>query len=384
MPGLGTGAEWKTALEEAVEGLAPDAELALVFASDHYGGTLPELLSAVQERLNPGLVAGCTGQAIIGQGREVEDSPSVSVMPVPMPGVTLHSKHIHNRDVDGLDTEGLRSLLAVEDDDVNAWLMFADPFTFDVEGMVHALSHAYPKVPVVGGMASARVSPQNTQVFLDGEALAGGCVLIAIGGSWTVETVVSQGAEPLGEPWTITDADRNVIRTIGGRPALEVLIETVQSLPPAEQERAGRNLLVGLAMDEYRDQFTRGDFLIRNLMGADRETGEMAIGAFVRPGQTIQFHMRDDRAADEELRLMLEKAQLVLGGVEPAGALICSCNGRGVGLFGVPDHDAGAVRERFGELPVAGFFCNGEVGPVGDRNFVHGFTASIGLFVPKS
>jgi small ligand-binding sensory domain FIST len=163
-----------------------------------------------------------------------------------------------------------------------------------------------------------------------------------------------------------------------------VLTETMQALPDDVRERAARNLLVGLAMDEYRDEFRRGDFLIRNIMGADRESGAIAIGAYPRVGQTIQFHMRDAEAADDELRLMLEAAGLAMHGAGPAGAVVCSCNGRGQGLFGAPDHDAAAVQQRFGALPVAGFFCNGEIGPVGGTNFVHGFTASIGFFVPNS
>jgi small ligand-binding sensory domain FIST len=194
--------------------------------------------------------------------------------------------------------------------------------------------------------------------------------------------VVSQGAEPIGQSWTITDVEQNIVKTIGGRPALEVLIETLQGLPAPVQERASRNLLAGLAMDEYRDEFRRGDFLIRNLVGVDQETGAIAVGTYPRVGQTIQFQVRDARAADEELAEMLGGAVEALGETA-AGALLCSCNGRGAGLFGEPHHDATAVAKRFGQLPVAGFFCNGEIGPVGGRNFVHGFTASIAFFVPK-
>jgi small ligand-binding sensory domain FIST len=154
-------------------------------------------------------------------------------------------------------------------------------------------------------------------------------------------------------------------------------------LPDSMRERAQRNLLVGLAMDEYRDEFARGDFLIRNLLGADRERGVLGIGAAARVGQTLQFQVRDAAAADEDLREMLDAAQRDFGDVTPAGALLCACNGRGMGLFDSPDHDALALAHRFGAMPVAGFFCNGEIGPVGGTPYVHGFTASIGFFVPK-
>lgn len=380
--GLGIGNDWEVALDEALEGLAPDPDLALVFASDRYGGYLQSIVNSVRERLRPRAIAGCTGQAIIGPGREVEDGAAISVLALSLPGATLHPVYVRQSDVAKLDAEGLQAVLGADEGDVHAWLLFADPFTLDVDALVGKLGEAYPDMPVIGGMASAKTNPRKTYVFSDEGVMDAGCVLVGVGGAWTVEAVVSQGAEPLGQPWTITETDQNLVKTIAGRPALEVLIETVQDLPEDLQERAGRNLLVGLAIDEYQEQFSRGDFLIRNLMGADQRTGAVAIGAAPRVGQTIQFHMRDSEAADEELRLMLETKQLTMGGVEPAGALVCSCNGRGVGLFGTPDHDARVLGERFEGLAAAGFFCNGEIGPVGNKTFVHGFTASIGLFVP--
>jgi small ligand-binding sensory domain FIST len=167
------------------------------------------------------------------------------------------------------------------------------------------------------------------------------------------------------------------VRSIGTRPAYEVLVETIQGLDPVERGRVSGNLLVGLAMNEYRDEFRRGDFLIRNLIGIDPSSGAIAIAAQPRVGQTLQFQIRDARAADEELRHML-------GGlsVGPAAALLFACNGRGAGLFGAPDHDARTVRELLGPVPLAGLFCNGEIGPVGAATYLHGFTASLALIAP--
>jgi small ligand-binding sensory domain FIST len=165
-----------------------------------------------------------------------------------------------------------------------------------------------------------------------------------------------------------------MVKAIGGRPAYEVLVETVRGLDAERRERVNGNLLVGLAMDEYREEFRRGDFLIRNLIGVDPKSGAIGVAAQTRIGQTLQFQIRDARAADEELRAML-------GGVvgEPAAALLFACNGRGVGLFGAPDHDARTVRTVLGPVPLAGLFCNGEIGPVGASTFIHGFTASLAL-----
>jgi small ligand-binding sensory domain FIST len=117
-------------------------------------------------------------------------------------------------------------------------------------------------------------------------------------------------------------------------------------------------------------------------MGVDRSSGALAVAANPRVGQTLQFQVRDARAADEELRHLLGAAAHDLPAL-PAAALLFACNGRGVGLFGAPDHDVRATRELLGEPAVAGFFCNGEIGPVGGSTFVHGFTASLGLFVAR-
>jgi len=275
-------------------------------------------------------------------------------------------------------------LAGIGPDASNGWLVFADPYRMDIEALVSGFSTAYPGVPVIGGLASGDPRGESTHVFLNNDVFDEGAVAVSLAGDYAVRTVVSQGAEPIGESWTITDAERNVIKTIGQRPALEVLVETVKSLPPDEQRRAQRNLLIGLGMDEYRDEFRRGDFLIRNLIGADQNSGVLAISAYPRIGQTIQFQLRDARAADEELRHMLTDAQEALGPQSPVAAVLCSCNGRGRGLFGESDHDARVLSEQLGLNNVAGFFCNGEIGPVGGRNFLHGFTASIGLIVPTS
>ncbi len=240
----------------------------------------------------------------------------------------------------------------------------------------------FPGTPLVGGLASGHPRRQATYIFIDDRVVGQGAVALAISGAYTVKTVVSQGCAPIGETWTITAATDNRIETIGFRPAVEVLMDTFEALPMAMQDRASRNLLVGLAMNEYQDEFGRGDFLIRNIAGIDRESGIIAIHALPRVGQTIQFQVRDPDAADEDLHELLLRAKMDLGDQQAVGALLCCCNGRGVGLFGAPDHDINVIEELMSGMPVAGFFCNGEIGPVGGKNFLHGFTASMALIVP--
>jgi small ligand-binding sensory domain FIST len=381
--------DWQEALEGAIQEAtaSPEtgpADLALLFASADYGEHLPAMVRRVQSATGAAVVAGCSGQGIIGPEREIEGEPAVSLLALPLPGATLRGCHISQRDLEQAhQPEFWQGHTGVAPEEVNAWLMFADPFHLDVETLIDSFSKAYAGLPLAGGLASASAHPHQTFVFLNGEVWAEGAVAVAIGGPYTIKTVVSQGCDPIGEPWIITSATGSIIETISQRPAYEVLVETLKALPPDVQQRASRNLLVGLAMDEYKDSFGRGDFLIRGLMGADPNTGALAVGARPRVGQTIQFQIRDAAAADEDLRQLLNEAREQLGETRPAGALLCSCNGRGAGLFGFPDHDARTLAQQLGPVPVAGFFCNGEIGPVGKDVFLHGFTASLGLIVRK-
>jgi small ligand-binding sensory domain FIST len=379
---------WSEALDECLDrtssGWGRAADLVLVFASFHHAAHYEALLGAVKERTSALAVTGCSGQGIIGTTQEIEGQPALSLLQVWLPGARLYAAHITQDDVASLaDGSALIDSLGVHPSDVNAWLVFADPFRLDVERAIDLFEQTYPHRPIAGGLASGAPGRNQTHVFLNGDVFDEGAIAVGIGGEWTVRTLVSQGATPIGSPWTITGAHDNLIESIGGRPAYEVLTETIEGLEPQVQQRAVRNLLVGLAMNEYRDDHQRGDFLIRNLLGVERETGALAISAYPRIGQTIQFQMRDAQAADDELVEMLRDTKDGLIGGAPIAAVLCSCNGRGVGLFGQPNHDAQRIAESLGPVPLAGFFCNGEIGPVGGRTFLHGFTASLAMFVPK-
>ena len=205
-----------------------------------------------------------------------------------------------------------------------------------------------------------------------------------IGGDVALASVISQGCTPIGETWTITKAERHYIHEIANRPAYEVLAETFSNLSPQEQQKSRGNLFVGLVINEYLEEFHRGDFLIRNLIGADPKSGSIAVGAFPRAGQTVQFQRRDAATGTEDMNALLHRTQKQLAGKSVYGACLCSCNGRGHRLFGEPGHDARHVQQQFGPIGLAGFFCNGEIGPVGEKNFLHGYTASLALFVQKT
>ena len=361
-----------------------EIDLAFLFTSDAYLEELPELLPAIKARVGAKVLLGCSGQGLIGPGREEERQPAMSLQVLSLPGATLTPLRLDAAEAGGPDAADLiRARLGDNPLDVNAMFLFVDPFSVDGERLLESVAVVNEELPVVGGLASAKFSRHNTYLVMDDALYDDGVVGVALGGAYEVKTVVSQGAAPLGETWTITGVDGNIIQSIGMRPAVQVLGDIYRKLRPEVQVRARANLLVGLAMNEYQDEFGRGDFLIRNLLGIDRESGAVAVGAMPREGQTLQFQMRDPEAADEDLRLLLGKARSELEGREVAGAVLCSCNGRGIGLFGEPDHDARTFLEEMGSIPVAGFFCNGEIGPVAGRNYLHGFTASIALILPK-
>jgi small ligand-binding sensory domain FIST len=374
--GLGIGGDWSHALTAALEpalaplhGEAPD--LLVVFASAGFADDYARLVARALEISQATELAGCSASAVIAGDRELEEEPGVAVLALRLPpGALLGVRHVAP---DSLSDSSVLPLSAC-----HGIIVLADPFTVDVGQLVSGLERAYPGVPIVGGLATGSASVKATSVFCGPSVSEAGAVVIGLGGSIRLQPVVSQGCEPIGQVWTITDASENIVRMIGGRPAYQVLVDTIQGLEPTQRERAGGNLLVGLAMNEYRDEFKRGDFLIRNLMGVDPRGGAIAVGAEARVGQTLQFQIRDAHAADDELRTML--------GVAPAGvsaALLFACNGRGVGLFGEPDHDARTVRELLGPVPLAGLFCNGEIGPVGAATYLHGFTASLALVAPN-
>ena len=380
----------ENALEDLVERLpmladGTKVDLALLFASDWYEDEYPELMQGLRERVGDAIIIGCSGQGIIGPGQEIETSPAIVLQLFSLPGAMLKPVVLTPEDVSSqmMANVWAERLGKLTPEQVNAWLFFVDPFTTESERLLMLMKTMNRGVPMIGGLASGDQRKQRSFLFLNGEVLDRGVVGLAIGGDYEVRTVVSQGAQPIGQSWTITGVQGNFVQTIGMRPALEVLQETFSSLSPEMQERARSNLLVGLAMDEYRDEYGRGDFLIRNLLGIDRESGAVAINAMPREGQTLQFQVRDPEAADDELSVLLRRARDELGGQQPVGALLCACNGRGVGLFGAPHHDAQKLEEMLGPVPVAGFFCNGEIGPVGRENYLHGFTASIALIVPK-
>jgi small ligand-binding sensory domain FIST len=379
----------ETGLRDWAEGLrrrlpAPRVSLGLVFMSPKMFPFARQALEILRVHARIPLLAGCSGAGLIAGAQEIEDAPGLVLALYSLPGAELTGFRFTQEQVEQSGESGYwHQETGVEPARTNGWLVFIDPFHLNSESWIRSWNEAYAPLPAFGGLASGALNQQTAQVYLNGDVFEDGGVAISVGGDVKLEGVISQGCTPIGESWTLTRVEKNLIHQIANRPAYAVLNETFQKLSPDEQRKTHNNLLIGLVVNEYREDFHRGDFLVRNLIGGDPQSGVLAVGALPRMGQMMQFQRRDAAAATEDMNEMLTSARTQLGGATIYGGCLCCCNGRGKHLFGRASHDAEMVQERLGPLGLAGFFCNGEIGPVGGKNYLHGFTASLALFVKK-
>ena len=356
----------------------------LVFMAPKLFPQAQQILEILRVHARIPLLAGCSSQGLIVGQEELENDPGLTLALYALPGAELKAIHFTQEQVEEANGPGYWHMeTGIEPPATNGWLVFIDPYHLDSETWLRGWNEAYAPLPVLGGLASGDFTEQSTQVYLNGEVFDEGGVAISVGGNVKLAGVISQGCTPIGETWTLTKVDQNIIHEIGNRPAYEVLAETFGKLSPEDQRKARGNLFIGLVVNEYLEEFHRGDFLIRNLLGADAKSGSIAVGAMPRLGQTVQFQRRSAAAATEDMQELLGRTRQQIGSSTVYGGCLCCCNGRGEGLFGRPHHDAEMVQKRLGPLGLSGFFCNGEIGPVGEKNFLHGYTASLALFVAK-
>jgi small ligand-binding sensory domain FIST len=364
--------------EAAWEG-APD--LAVCFFSPHHVANVELIGETLVQRFGPKALLGCPGETVVSNGREIEMSPALSLWlarwSTPVQTAPFHLTVEQT-------SEGF-SLLGWPDELVEATpaqsllLMLADPFTFPVDEFLDQVNENHAGLRVAGGMASGAGQPGVNRLLLGDRVIIEGAVGVLLQGDLKCRSVVSQGCRPIGKPLVVTKSRDNYILELGGKTPLGHLQNLWNDLSSRDQNLVQQGLHLGVVTNEYRDTFQRGDFLVRNVLGIDRNTGALAITDRVRVGQTVQFHVRDAATADEDLRLLLETDAKVHPG-PPGGALLFSCNGRGTRLFPEPNHDASVIQELLGPLPLAGFFAQGELGPIGGQNFIHGFTASVVVF----
>jgi small ligand-binding sensory domain FIST len=361
--------------------LSDKPTFALLFATPDYAEKATELLELVRVYGHVPTLVGSTGNGLVGRAQEQEEGPGFSLMLVSLPGGKATAFPFNQEMVEASGGSGYwPGKTGIAPTNVKAWLTFLNPFTLNVEAWLKQWNQAYPRVPIFGGLAGGVPGDPEAWVFCN-EGLAPGGVVLALEGDIAVNAVVSQGCKPIGEPLTVTHAERNVLLTLGSRPAYEVLSDVYKELSDTEREQAKGHLFAGIAVSEYLEEYKRGDFLVRNIIGADPKSGAVAINAVPRVGQTLQYQLRDSRVATDELKRLLHE-QIARMDPPPFAGLLCTCHGRGRGLFGGPNHDAGLINDFYPGLPLAGLFANVQLGPVGDYSFAHGYTASLALLSP--
>ena len=369
-PGPRTAAAEATLLaRDPLNGATPN--LAVLVTSPHHAFHARAVLDIVHKFAQPTALVGCVAEAVVAGRREIEGEPAVVVWlaVLPQPAETFHVEFL--RTPSGGLFGGYRF-----DPSRDLHLLLPDPQTFPTHLLLSHLNTRDPGTSIIGGLAGGAAEPGRATLFYDDKVLASGAVGARLLGL-RARSVVSQGCRPIGEPYTVTAAEGPIITALAGRPPLRRLEEIVTGLSVPEQVLVSRGLHIGLAIDEYKTELARGDFLIRAVTGADQATGAIRVGDLVDIGTTVQFQVRDATTADQDLRESLLHARAE--GM-PVGALLFTCNGRGTRMFDAPDHDASMISDLLGDIPLAGFFAAGELGSVGSKNFLHGFTASMALF----
>jgi len=376
--GLSENPELVQAVQEAVAqvraglGAGGPPDLVLLFVTPSHRSLVPEAAKFVQDALHPGTLLGCAAESIVGGGREVERSPGISLWAGRTGPVTPFHLTV-------TDTPDGPTIIGWPDgiQEASGVLLLADPFSFPTADLLSRMDEDHPGTPLVGGMALASPEPGENQLVIDDRVVDAGAVGVLLGPAVHVTTVVSQGCRPIGDPFVVTRAEGPVVYEMGGRPPLERLKEMAATSSEADLALLKRGLHLGRVIDEHRDSFGRGDFLVRSVVAGDTETGAIQIDDRIEVGATTQFQVRDAASADEDLRHLVTDRSA-------DAALLFTCNGRGLRLFSSPDHDATVVSDGLGRAPLAGMFCAGEIGPVGGRNFLHGFTASLALLTARS
>jgi small ligand-binding sensory domain FIST len=382
-----TGELWIDIERQLKAGLGGESvDVLLVFISAEWGPAFQLIVTPLRTALQPKHLLAVIAESVIGTDQEIERTRAVSALGMSLPGATLNTFHLAEDEWGDLltDDEALRSRLTPEGsttDDLRAFLFMADPFTTPIVQLLDASSRVFPAAPVIGGMSSGVKAPGETRLALDDAIHTSGLIGLSFSGHIEVDAVVSQGCRPIGKTFTITRCNKNIIEELDGQPALAAIEQMVTALPMHDRQLlATGGVQIGRVIDEGKGNYGRGDFLIRSLVGVRRDSGAILIGDMVKPGETLQFHVRDAKTAEEEMRLLLEGETLLTTADPPLGALLITCNGRGTRLFDMPHHDVSLTRQVLGAIPVAGFFAAGELGPVGQKNFIHGHTAVLALF----
>lgn len=362
--------------------LPTSPDLLLLFVSQH-AASFESLGRMIRSALVPAEMIAVSAESVIGVDQEVERTAGVSAFAISLGGADASIKSFYISEDQWqeilTEEESLREQVGAEN--LRALAMFADPFTTPIVQLLDACTAAFPNAPVLGGMASGMKGPGEARLMVNDDLHSSGVVGVSFAGNIEIDCVVSQGCRPIGETLVVTQSQKNIVEQLDGKPAMLAIEEMIEKLPLHDKQLvATGGLQIGSVIDEGKGNYGPGDFLVRPLIGVRRESGAILIGDMVRTGQTMQFHVRDAKTADQEMRLLLEGEALLAETNPPIGALLITCNGRGTRMFDMPHHDISLSRQVLGSIPIAGFFAAGELGPVGQKNFIHGHTAALAIF----
>jgi small ligand-binding sensory domain FIST len=400
---LSSKASLEAALHDVIDrvrgDLAGEPTLGFLFISSAFTSEYSRVMPLMAEKLTNVPLIGCSGGGIIGttadgKVREAEDEIAVSLVLAHLPGVTVKSFHVDTDRLPDLDgSPGAWSrLIGADPQESPCFVMLSDPFSRGIKDLLAGMDYAYFGSPKIGGVASSGIVNGSIGLFAHGRMYREGTVGLAISGNIQLETIVAQGCRPIGEPFRVTESERNIIVRMETEPEmgssrrspLEQLQELIQSLDEEDRTLAQSALFVGVAQTEFKMSLGAGDFLVRNLMGYDPKEGALAVGDRIRSGQRIQFHLRDAQTSAEDLKTLLRVHRMqAMDKPKAIGALMFACLGRGEALYDEPNYDSRMFVEHLGQMPMAGFFCNGEIGPVGENTYLHGFTSVFGIFRSK-
>ncbi len=380
----------KDVVEQLKGRLTAAPDLGLVFISSSFTSEFARLLPLLQDLLPIPVLVGCSGGGIVGmdahgQPQELEDTPALSLTVARLPGVLLRSFHTLSGDLPDLDSPpaAWAELIGVAPEQNPQFILMADPFSSSVTDLLQGLDFAYPSGVKIGGLASVDGFNRHSGLFCDRTLYTEGVVGVALSGPVVLDTIVAQGCRPIGPVYRVDKAERNILLALddpedgdSSRPPLELLQTMFETLSEGDRKLAQSSLFIGIAQDSFKLSLDPGDFLIRTLLGVDPKVGAIAVGDRLRPGQRVRFHLRDARTSAADLEHLLQNYQRQsLGRPSPTGALMFSCMGRGEGLYDQVNFDSGLFAQYLPEIPLGGFFCGGEIGPVGQTTFLHGFTS---------
>lgn len=392
----------KEVAEKSLESLGTTADLGLVFISSVFASEYPRLMPLLKEHLPETIIIGCGGGGIVGMNQEgkpqeLEQKPAISLCLAHLPEVEVKAFHLFPGELPDLDSSPDRwcNLIGVPAVDEPKFIIFADGFSANVNDLLQGLDYAYPNSTKVGGLASGGINGQNAGLFCENSLHTEGAVGVSLSGKIILETIVAQGCRPVGKPYRITKGERNIVLELEElasfdqivsdgvkQSPLEALQDLVRNLNEKDRELAENSPFVGIVRDEFKRNLEQGDFLISSLIGVDPKAGAIAIGNKVRTGQRIQFHLRDAHTSAEDLEILLKRYRREVGwevtATNNAIALMFSCLGRGEMLYGKPNFDS-TLFSSYLNIPISGFFCHGEIGPVGSTTFLHCYSSVFGI-----